>query len=134
VLVTVDLRERGGGHEFQSPNLPASREETYSTDELNLLSPGAGDQLSFGELLIEVLAGLFTWNPFYAAYIRYIFGRGLKGDVFEPLPNIDVLDPSGGVSNIPVQQIVPGSGVVTDNSQDYPITGWLEASWATPIG
>ena len=48
--------------------------------------------------------------------------------------DIDVLDPSGGVSHVPVQQIVPAAGVVRDDAQPYPITGWLEAYWATPIG
>jgi hypothetical protein len=53
----------------------------------------------------------------------------MKTDVFEPLPDIDVLDPSGGVSHVPMQQIVPAAGVVQDDAQPYPITGWLEAYW-----
>lgn len=61
-------------------------------------------------------------------------GRGIKTDVFNQLPDIDVLDPSGGVFDVPVQHIVAGAGVVLDNNQHYPITGWLEAHWARPAG
>jgi hypothetical protein len=141
VLVTVDLRESAGRRQYQPPRLPSRREETYSTDELDLLSPGAGSQIAFGEDLIEagiaIVGGLAisSWFGFaYAAYVRFILGRGMKTDVFDPLPDIDVLDPSGGVTDVPVQQIVTGAGVVPDDDQVYPVTGWLEAFWqASPI-
>jgi hypothetical protein len=128
VLVTIDLQEYPAG---QSPKLPANHGETYSTDELDLLSPGAGSTLGLGESIIEVLVALFV-NFGLGLYMKLILDRGIKADIFDPLPDIDILDPSGGVSNVAVHQIVPGSGVVPDNNQDYPITGWLEAHWATP--
>jgi hypothetical protein len=129
VLVTVDFRERDGRREFQPPELPDRHDETYSTDELNLLSPGSGDRIAFGEALLEGLVALISLVT--AGYIRYILGKGMKTDVFDPLPDIDVRDPSGGVFDIPVQQIVAGAGVVTDDNQHYPIMGWLEARWAS---
>lgn len=132
VLVTVEFRERAARREYQPPDLPPRRDETYSTDELDLLSPGSGGKVAFGERVIEVLVALFSLVD--AGYIRYILGRGMKTDVFDPLPDIDALDPSGGVFDVPVQQIVTGAGVVADDSQHYPITGWLEAHWARPIG
>lgn len=133
VLVTVDLAESAGRGEYQSSHLPPRQEETYSTDELNLLSPGAGDKIAFGELLIEGLVALFTGLGL-AVYIKIILDRGMKTDIFDPLPDIDVLDPSGGVADVPVQQIVSGAGIVSDDDQRYPVTGWLEAYWVTPIG
>jgi hypothetical protein len=132
LLVTVNLRENADGREYQSPDLPPNHEETYSTDELDLLSPGAGSRIALGESLIEGLVALLGGLGI-AAYIRYILGRGMKTDVFEPLPDIDVLDPTGGVADVPVQQIVTGAGVVPGDDQPYPITGWLEAYWATPV-
>lgn len=132
VLVTVEFRERDGRREYQPPDLPPRQDETYSTDELDLLSPGSGSGLAFGEDLIEGLLALFSLLD--AGYIRYILGRGIKTDVFDPLPDINVLDPSGGVSDVPVQKIASGSGVVVDDNQSYPITGWLEAYWARPAG
>ncbi len=132
LLVTVEFLERAGRREYQPPDLPSRRDETYSNDELDLLSTGSGDKVGFGESALEVLVALFS--IFDAAYIRYILGRGMKTDVFDPLPDIDVLDPSGGVFDVPVQEIVAGAGLVGDDIQHYPITGWLEAHWAPPIG
>ncbi len=130
VQVTVDFLGRDPRRELRPPDLPPSHDETYSTDELNLLSSGSGDTISFWESVIEVLVALFSLVD--AAYVRYILGRGVKTDIFDPLPDIDVLDPSGGVFDVSVQQIVTGAGVVPDDSQPYPITGWLEARWSTP--
>jgi len=132
VLVTVDFRERDdAGNEYQQPALPPRRDETYSNDQLALLSSEAG-KISIWEAVGEVLIAFFL-NPILAGYIRYILGKGMKTDVFDPLPDIDVLDPSGGVFDVPVQQIVAGAGIVSDDTQHYPITGWLEAFWSTPI-
>jgi hypothetical protein len=132
VLVTVDFRERDdAGNEYQQPALPPRRDETYSNDQLALLSSEAG-KISMWEAVGEVLIAFFL-NPILAGYIRYILGRGLKTDVFDPLPDVDVLDASGGVFDVPVQQIVAGAGIVSDDTQHYPITGWLEAFWSTPI-
>jgi len=131
LLVTVDLRESADGVQFLSPELPHRLEETYSTDELNLLSPGSGDKVAFGEDIIEFLSGL-VFGFGYAAYVRYILGRGIKTDLFDALPDIDVLDVTGGVSDVPAQQIVAGAGIVSGGDH-YPVTGWIEVYWATPV-
>ena len=126
VLVIVELRETSDdGSEYQAPGLPDRREETYSTDDLDLLSPGSGSNIAFGEHLIELLVG--------GVYAWLILRRGLKADVFAPLPEFDILDPNGGVSGIPVQQIIPGAGVVSGFDRDYPVTGWIEVFWAEPV-
>jgi hypothetical protein len=132
VLVTVDIRERAADREYQSPDLPPHHEETYSTDDLNLLSSGSGDRIESVRRLISALVAFFV-SLGLGVYIWLILGRGIKTDIFDPLPDIDVLDPTNGVSDVSVQHIPPGAGVVTDNNQDYPIRGWLEAHWATPI-
>jgi hypothetical protein len=33
-----------------------------------------------------------------------------------------------------VQHIVTGAGIVPDDNQPYPITGWLEAHWGRRAG
>jgi hypothetical protein len=132
ILVTVTLRDRADGVHYQPPDLPAHHEETYSTDELDLLSPGAGDSVASGEDWIEALVAIFVLLG-YGVYIREILTRGMKTDLFDPLPDLDILDPTGGVTDVVAQQIVGGIGVVPGNSQPYPIAGWLEAYWATPV-
>ena len=126
VLVTVELRETGDdGSKYQVPSLHNRREETYSTDELDLLSSGSGSSIALGEHIIEVLAeGLYAW---------LILRRGLKTDVFAPLPEFDILERNGGVFGIPVQQVVSGEGVISGFDRDCPVTGWIEAFWAEPV-
>jgi hypothetical protein len=135
VRVTVEFRERDERdprREYHPPDLPPGRDETYSTDQLDHLSPGSGSKIALGEALLEGLLALLSL--LYAGYIRLILGRGIKTDVFDPLPDIDVLDPSGGVFDVPVQHIVTGAGIVPDDNQPYPITGWLEAHWGRRAG
>jgi hypothetical protein len=131
VLVTVVLRESDGRREYQPPDLPPNQEETYSTDELDLLSPGAGDRIEGMKKLIAALVALFV-SLGLGVLIWIILGRGIKTDVFLPLADIDVLDPTDGVLEVPAQQIVSGAGIVTDDEQPYPIIGWLEVHWTTP--
>ena len=113
--MTVDLRESSGDLQYQSPDLRTRHEETYSTDQLDLLSPGAGGQIAMTEDLIEELIAVLSVVD--AGYIRYIFSKGIKTDAYEPLPDTDVLDPTGGVFDVPAQQIVRDAGVVPGDDQ-----------------
>jgi hypothetical protein len=133
LLVTVALRENDGVKNYKPPALPDDHTEVYSTDELNLLSAGAGDKIGLVEELLEGLAALVSGGLILPYYYRRIFNRGLVGDAFEPLPDIDVLNTTGGVADVPVTQIVAGAGVIMDDVQDYPIQGWIEAYWGAPI-
>jgi hypothetical protein len=132
IRVSVDFHEMNDRRAYLPPDLPNRREETYSTDQLDLLSPGSGSSIAFGETLIEVLSAIFI-SGLYGFYLKLILDRGIKTDVFDPLPEFDILDRNGAVLDVPAQQIVPGLGVVPGDDQPYPITGWVEAYWATPV-
>jgi hypothetical protein len=133
VEVRVDLVEKGrDGREYQIPDLPVSRSENYSTDQLNLLSPGSGDSIALGEGLIDFASVIFI-SGIYALYLRVIFENGIETDVFDPQPQFDILDPNGGVTDVPAGQIVPGAGIIEDDSRIYPVTGWIEVYWAMPV-
>ena len=73
-----------------------------------------------------------------AIYIEYILQRGFKVDAYDPIPEIDVLDSSHAVFNTLPENIPSGAGVVVDNTQPYPIFGWLDAKWipwdTIPVG
>jgi hypothetical protein len=134
VHVAVDLRERSadGRREYEAPELPNSRDETYSTDQLDLLSPGSGGSIALGETLIEVLSAIFI-SGLYGLYLKFILDRGIKTDVFDPQPEFNILDPNGGVLNVPAQQIAAGAGIVEGNDLNYPVTGWVEVYWSSPV-
>jgi hypothetical protein len=132
--VTVDLLEKGrDGRTYQAPALPVSRSENYSTDQLDLLSPGDGDTVGLGLGLIEFASTTFL-SGIYALYLKGIFENGIETDVFDPQPQFDILDPTGGVKDVPAGQIVPGAGIIEGDKLAYPITGWVEVCWASPAG
>ena len=134
VEVTVDLLDQSrDGRPYQAPGLPISRSENYSTDQLNLLSPGSGDTIGLVESLIQ-FASLIFISGIYTLYLRTIFDDGIETDVFDPQPQFDILDPTGGVKDVPAGQIVPDAGIIEGDSLVYPITGWVEVYWASPVG
>ena len=133
VDVIVDLLERSAdGRTYDVPGPPPNRNEDYSNDQLNLLSSGSGDQISVIESLIEFASTIFV-SGIYALYLKTVFENYIRTDVFDPQPQFDILDPTGGVSNVLAGNIVPGAGIIEGDSLVYPITGWIEASWASPV-
>jgi hypothetical protein len=134
VDVRVDLLENSpDGRAYDPPDLPISRSENYSTDQLNLLSSGSGDTIALGEGLIEFASFIFI-SGIYALYLKTIFDNGIETDVFDPQPQFDILDPTGGVKDVPAGRIVAGAGVIEGDSLAYPVTGWIEVYWANPAG
>lgn len=81
-----------------------------------------------GEGLID-FASLIFISGIYALYLRAIFENGIETDVFDRQPQFDILDPTGGVKDVPARQIVSGAGIIEGDSLVYPITGWVEVYW-----
>jgi hypothetical protein len=122
VIVTLESGK------YTPPKLPTRRNCVYSKDELNALSPGSGKDI----LAIDVIAplvGALIGGLLLAAYIEYILQRGIEVDAYDPIPEINVLDSSHAVFNTLPEDIPSGAGVVVDNTQPYPIFGWVEAKW-----
>lgn len=133
VDVIVDLVEKTrDGRAYQTPPLPVSQSEDYSTDDLDLLSPGSGGSIALGEGLIQFATAIFI-SGIYALYLRTIFDDGIKTDVFDPQPQFNILEPTGSVKDAAVAQIVPGAGIIEGEIKTYPVTGWIEVYWATPV-
>jgi hypothetical protein len=131
VIVTLDSGK------YTPPKLPTRRNCVYSKDELNALSPGTGTDI----LAIDVIAplvGAIISGLGLAIYIEYILQRGIEVDAYDPIPENDVLDSLHAVFNTLPEDIPSGAGVVVDNTQPYPIFGWLDAKWilrnTIPVG
>jgi hypothetical protein len=131
VIVTLDSGK------YTPPKLPTRHNCVYSKDELNALSPGTSTDI----LAIDIIAplvGAIISGFLLAAYIEYILQRGIEVDAYDPIPEINVLDSSHAVFNTLPEDIPSGAGVVVDNTQPYPIFGWLEAKWipwnTIPVG
>lgn len=123
VIVTLESRK------YTPPNLPARRSCVYSKDELNALSSGSGKDILAIDIIAPLVGYLIGGGLFLAAYIEYILQRGFKVDAYDPIPEVDVLDSSHAVFNTLPEDIPSGGGIVIDNTQPYPIFGWLDAKW-----
>ncbi len=124
VIVTLDSGK------FTPPQLPTRRSCVYSKDELNALSPGTGKDILLIDIVAPLVGVLLPFGGLWLAiYIEYILQRGFKVDAYDPIPEIDVLDSSHAVFNTLPENIPSGAGVVVDNTQPYPIFGWLDAKW-----
>src|SRR5216684_4515366 len=58
----------------------------------------------------------------YTAYV--LFGRGIKTDEYETLPEFNILDSASAVENAFADNIPAGQGVVVDDNQPYPGINW----------
>jgi hypothetical protein len=126
VAVTVTL----DSGKYTPPPLPIRRNCVYSADELNSLAKGIGTDLIVGETLAPLVAALVSLPlAFIVAYVDIILARGLKLDAYEPIPEVNILDASQAVLNAPVSNIPSGQGMVVDNTQPYPVYGWLDVKW-----
>jgi hypothetical protein len=82
--------------------------------------------LEAGSSVLEALLGL---NPFDAARVLFILERGIKSDLYNFLPGVDINDAQHAVTRARPNEVSPGAGIVQNNDQPFPIFGWLEASW-----
>ena len=58
--------------------------------------------------------------------------RGVTSDKYASAPIVDFrnLGAANAVNKVVSTAIPPGQGITVDNSQPYPVTGWIEVQWA----
>jgi hypothetical protein len=119
--------------QYTPPDLPGRKECVYHRDELDKLSSGSGIQILLLEALTAaVAASVPVVGLGLAAYVVYIFSKGIKTDLYDSLPEIDILESKNAVVNEFADEIPAGKGIVVDDQQHYPVYGWLEAKWTPP--
>jgi hypothetical protein len=115
VRVLVALNHVG----YTPPNLPHRNDRDYSLEELKDLSSDAG-------LWIDVIEGISALvNPPAAL----ILDQGVKTDEYDPFSAVDLFDAPHAVTNARANNIPGGMGISQDNSQPYPVYGWLDVKW-----
>jgi len=117
---------------YHPPPLPARSEKTYSRQELDALSKGAGTQI----LELDAIAGalaLATAGAVNTAKVELILGRGIKTDTYAPVSGAsDILSADNAVRDVLANSIPAGKGVTTNENQPFPVVGWLEVKWVLP--
>jgi hypothetical protein len=129
---TIDVFIALSDGDYHPPPLPAGSEKTYSRQELDALSKGAGTQI----LELDAIAGalaLATGGPVNTAKVELILGRGIKTDTYAPVSGaVDILSADNAVRDVPANSIPAGKGVTQNENQPFPISGWLEVKWVRP--
>jgi hypothetical protein len=120
---------------YTSPPLPERHGRRWSKDELSKLNPDAGSAYTDGEWISAVTQAL---NPLAGSVIGSavavaILERGIETDEYDcdPIKNVNTLNASHAVG-APADNIPVGPGVVQDDTQPYPVFGWLELAWVSP--
>jgi hypothetical protein len=124
VDVFVSLSHAG----YVPPALPNRRGHRYSREELTKLNRDVGPAYLEGEA-ISVAAQLFLGGVIGAAAVGLILERGIETDDYDAPKPVNILDQTNAVNNAFADSIPVGAGVSQDDSQPYPIYGWIEVKW-----
>ena len=130
---SVDVTVTLDSDKYSPPSLPVRKDCVYSVGELNSLAQGIETDFIVGETIAALVAASLITDALplavIIAYVGVILARGLKVDAYDPLPEVNILDASQAVLNVSVDNIPSGMGLVVDNTQPYPVFGWLDVKW-----
>jgi hypothetical protein len=106
---------------YIAPPLPPRQAEVWDKDRLNSEASGSGDVIT-----LEQLTSLLTLNPAKATNAELALAHGIETDRYDA-PDVNVFSRSQPVPFTPVDQLPGGNaGIITDDNQPYPVTGFLE--------
>jgi hypothetical protein len=74
---------------------------------------------------LEQIVSLFSINVIGTGLTEQALAHGIETD-FYGVPDVDVIDRSHAVGFVPAGSIPGGQGIVVDDSQPYPVFGWIE--------
>jgi len=109
---------------YTPPPLPARTAKNYSLTEINTAL-----NLSFGIDLLVGLGGIL--GTAISPKGTLVLARGVETDEYAATPdvNFSLSGSPAAVINTPITQLQANKGITIDNSQPYPITGWIEVKW-----
>jgi len=125
---TVDVYVVMNQAGYKPPPLPSNSYRSWSRDELAALNPEGGE----GYLGADIMSGLvqaILHNPIGIAVVEEILHRGIKSDLYASLNDAVTLLDRSGMATGAAPGTIPQTGVATNDSQPYPVFGWLEAKW-----
>jgi hypothetical protein len=120
------------GAGYTPPPLPARRDRVYQLSDIGLLRQGT-TALVDDYITKRVPEKACLYHPRHNVFAA--LGQGLVTTEYARPAEVDVLDRGKSVTvgvtgNGP---ILVGQGVTVNNSQPYPVYGWLEVRWVHPV-
>ena len=136
VDVLITLSSAG----YTSPELPPGHNRTWTKDDLATASSSASGLYSeiqwmdgvwetLGNVVLDPLSGGILSVP----TVEAILGRGVVVDEYDtsPMTTKNILDTTHAFTGEP-SAVPGGAGVVVDDTQPFPIFGWIEVAWVDP--
>jgi hypothetical protein len=113
---------------YQAPPLPPHHTDMWTKDRLKALDPDPARLITFDQIASILTLPIFRPPGFGLidlANAEQALARGVETEHYD-VPDVDALDRSHAVPFVPVTQIPASAGVVIDDSQPYPVFGFLE--------
>ena len=113
---------------YQAPPLPPRDTDMWPKDRLKALDPDPARLITFDQIASILTLPIFRPPGFGLidlANAEQALAHGVETEHYD-IPDVDALDRSHAVPFVPVTQIPANAGVVTDDSQPYPVFGFLE--------
>ncbi|HEY8620232.1 MAG TPA: hypothetical protein VIM01_09165 [Dermatophilaceae bacterium] len=112
-------------NEYIPPPLPVRHDDWWSKDRLDALQSGGGDLLTFEEVVTGLSSPWKLGSVITAGVEEYFLTKGILTDLYDA-SDVDVLDRSQAVEWARPENVQPGQGIVSDDSQPYPVFGFIE--------
>jgi hypothetical protein len=126
---TIDVIVVLNSNTYKAPPLPTNFGIRYSESELKAENKEVGKDY----LAVEILSGAIhalTGDLIGAAAVEAFLSRGVEGDLYDlQKAQVNLLTTQGAVVNALATNIPANSGITVDDTQVYPLTGWVEAKW-----
>ena len=126
---TIDVHISLSHGGYTPPPLPHRGTKNWKREEFDAMRKGIGLDILLGQTGGAVLERLLGVSEIDSARVFLILERGIKIDLYDPLPAVDINNAQHAVTRVWADEVSPGAGIVTDNDQPFPIFGWLEATW-----
>jgi PASTA domain len=132
INVSVVMDQAG----YKPPSLPAKAHRTFTPDDLVREDPDVASDIVTAKHDAEglgaaegfVLAGALGAG-IGAAASDWFISHGIETDAYASLESFDIESEEGAVLNASASVIPPHAGIAVNDSQPYPVYGWLKVSW-----
>jgi hypothetical protein len=131
VDIWISLSDAG----YTPPPLPHRNEHDWKREEVFAMGEKYGFVFEAFEEGSPLLAAFLGLAPgLNVAVARAILEQGIRSDVYDPLPGVDINDAQQAVTRVWADEVPAGAGIVHSDDQPFPIFGWLEATWQLAFG
>ena len=121
VDVLIALNSSG----YQAPRLPPRQPDIWTKERLDAIDTASADLITYEQVASVLTLFASPFGPISLANAEHALAHGIETDKYD-VPDVDVLDRSRAVPFVLANQIPAGQGVVIDDSQPYPVFGFIE--------